>query len=187
MRLTVAREMVKVLAIWPRLCPWARCWSTASLSIPNGRRPDVTPLQLGQAHSGAYPFDDQVPLQFGDRADDGGRKGLLLWSPRAVFRAKRRRARLHDLTHDKVDYQESFFVGARSRTIPLSPITAYSIARARSAGRWGRGFRDRRWLSSSSTSRLWRTGLQAGPVPIHDVKPAAARIPHQFVKTGFTS
>ena len=31
---------------------------------------DVATFQLGPAHSGAYPFDDQVPLQLGDGADD---------------------------------------------------------------------------------------------------------------------
>ena len=31
---------------------------------------DVAAFQFGPAHTGPYPFEDQVPLQLGDRADD---------------------------------------------------------------------------------------------------------------------
>jgi hypothetical protein len=47
-------------------------------SVPEHRGPvdlqrpaaNVAALQFRLAHSGAYPLDDQVPLQLGDCADD---------------------------------------------------------------------------------------------------------------------
>jgi hypothetical protein len=34
------------------------------------RSSDLTSFELGAAHAGPHPFDDQVPLEFGDGADD---------------------------------------------------------------------------------------------------------------------
>jgi hypothetical protein len=92
-------------------------------------------LQFGAAHPGAYPLDDQVPLQLGDRADDDDdgppqRAASVDVLPEA----------------DELDLQVIEFV-------------EYFEEVADGAG--------------EPVRRPYQ----------HDVKPAAARIPHQFIET----
>ena len=52
--------------------------AVAPIAVPEDSNPvdlertpaDMPALQPGPAHPGTYPFDDEVPLQLGDGADD---------------------------------------------------------------------------------------------------------------------
>jgi precorrin-3B methylase len=43
--------------------------------------PDVAAFEAGAAHAGAYPLDDQVALELGDRSDDDD-NGASQWAAR---------------------------------------------------------------------------------------------------------